>query len=68
MHDRPTAGPQVPSSEVPVGVAVGTADEVPLVAGVADGEPEDEDTTLPEDARYQLASGSPRHSPTVTPR
>jgi len=47
---------------------VGAADEVPLAEGVADGEAEDEVTVLPEDARYQLASGSPRHSPTVTPR
>lgn len=51
---RPTAPPQVPSCETPVGVAVGEADV------------EVEVTVWPEEARYQFSGASPRHSPTVT--
>jgi hypothetical protein len=68
MQDKPTAGPQVPSCEAPAGVAVGVMEEVPLVVSVADPVADDEVTIRPEDERYQFALGSPRHSPTVTPR
>jgi hypothetical protein len=67
--------PHVASGDVIrlLGVAVGavlltTDDEAPLVVGVPDAVAEDDVTILPEEERYQFASGSPRHSPTVTPR
>jgi hypothetical protein len=68
MQDKPLVAPHVPSCDVPVGVAVGAADDVPLAVGVAEAAAEDEETILPDEERYQFASGSPRHSPTVTPR
>lgn len=72
LQVNPTAGPQVPSTDVPVGVAVGAeeaVDELVPEALVAEGFAEEEVTIFPEEARYQLAGlVSPRHSPTVTPR
>jgi hypothetical protein len=48
----------VPSRETAVGLAIAVE--------VAEVVVEILDATVPEELRYQLAAGSPRHSPTVT--
>lgn len=62
--------PQVLSWETAVGVAVDPLEVALRVADVdvaTGGVKTDEDATRPVEAsRYQLASGSPRHSPNVT--
>lgn len=51
-----------------VGVAVEAAEvAAEAAADVAVATEDDELTMVPEESRYQLAAGSPRHSPTVTP-
>lgn len=54
---NPLAPPHVASVVTLVGVDVGAAEVLVEETG----------GVLPEDERYQLVAGSPRHSPTVTP-
>jgi hypothetical protein len=58
----PVIPPQEASIDTFVGVAAGTAEEVAVAME------EDEVMIFPEEARYQFSAGSPKHSPTVTPR
>lgn len=57
---KPVVPPQVASVEVAVGAAIDEVDvaEVAMADALV--------KTLPVELRYQLASGSPRHSPIVT--
>lgn len=65
MQVYPVEPPQEPSGEEAVGVAVGA--EVEEEDLVAEGMADVDDTMVPAESRYQFASGSPKHSPTVTP-
>jgi hypothetical protein len=71
-HVKPRVAPQEPSRDAPVGVATAPLEvALPELAGkVVDAHAAavktDEVSTLAEAARYQLASGSPKHSPRVT--
>jgi hypothetical protein len=56
----PVVPPQVPSRETAVGLAIAVEVEVAVVVV------ETLDAMEPAELRYQLAAGSPRHSPTVT--
>lgn len=59
---------QEPSGLTPEAVGITVLDvAVAEPLAVAEG-PADEVATLPFPARYQFASGSPIHSPMVTPR
>jgi hypothetical protein len=72
---KPAVEPHEPSAETPVGVAtapldVGEAEameEDALVYAQAGGVNTYEVATLSVGLRYQFASGSPMHSPIVTP-
>lgn len=74
MQVKPLAEPQVASGDVAVAVAT-TALEVRLpeaedrekVEAHAGGENDEVEATRFVGVRYQLACGSPRHSPIVTP-
>ena len=73
LQVNPVAGPQELSADTAVGVET-TALDVRLteaddesVDAHAGGVKTDEVATRPAGLRYQLASGSPKHSPMVTP-
>lgn len=71
MQENPLAAPHNPSAVGAVAVEVGALEvALPVDEAVEDAVDAvgDEVGTLPLAARYQLASGSPMHSPMVTPR
>lgn len=57
---KPEPPPHWPLVEVAVGATVAEVEVAEVTAEV------EEVKTFPEELRYQFASGSPRHSPTVT--
>jgi len=68
LHVVPAALPHVASVEMAVGVATAAADETvdePLLEQVGAGKDEVL-ATRAAGVRYQFASGSPMHSPSVT--
>ena len=56
----------MPSGETAVGAIIDTVEDAEET--VAEGREVEEVTILPGEERYQFVAGSPRHSPTVTPR
>jgi hypothetical protein len=71
-HVKPLVAPHEPSRVAPVGVATAPLDvalpepAAKVVDAHAAAVKTDEVATLAAAVRYQLASGSPKHSPNVT--